>query len=153
MPRSPAPGNWKYILTWLASQTPLAAYLVLTKDQVPDNPGLAVGVSAAWMAVTAFLAKVWKEVEADAVKGAAKMLRAMPGATQDLAGRCRDRVAGWVTRWSPGFRRRCLEALNIEYGLFNDRGLGLINANRLDLDKVYVELKASTDTNLQRPNL
>ena len=30
-----------------------------------------------------------------------------------------------------------------EYGLFNDRGLGLINANRLDLEKVYVELRAS----------
>jgi predicted NACHT family NTPase len=37
--------------------------------------------------------------------------------------------------------------------LFNDKGLGLINANRLDLDKVYVELKATGDVNLNRPNL
>jgi len=38
------------------------------------------------------------------------------------------------------YRKRVYE----DYGLFNDRGLGLINAARLDLDKVFVELQVGS---------
>ena len=81
------------------------------------------------------------------------MLRAMPRKAVAIVGRMMDAFVGWLCRWSPGFTRRYLREVRRAYGLFNDKGLGLINANRLDLDKVYVELKASGDVNLNRPNL
>ena len=64
-------------------------------------------------------------------------------------------MIGTLGRWVRlgSFTRRYLAELRFKHGLFNDKGLGLINANRLDLEKVYVEVKASADASLNRPNL
>jgi hypothetical protein len=139
---------------WLANQA--HAIRAGTPVRAPEGWELVwtcVGFVGASLA--AFSVKVWKELETDAVRGVARMLRAAPGAARDFLGRCWDALAGTIGRrftWF-SFTRRYLEELRYKYGLFNDKGLGLINANRLDLEKVYVDLKASADPRLNRPNL
>ena len=44
--------------------------------------------------LAAFWVKVWKELEANAVRGTSQILRAAPGAAWDLSGRCWDAVMG-----------------------------------------------------------
>ncbi len=99
---------------------------------------LAVGVLS-------FLRRVWDELESDLVKGTAARMRAFPGAVVDVFRRWISWQQAAFARWSPGYRGRYLREMAREYGLFNDRGLGLINTNRLDLEKVYVELRATAD--------
>jgi energy-coupling factor transporter ATP-binding protein EcfA2 len=48
---------------------------------------------------------------------------------------------------------RYLKRLVNLLGLFNDKGLGLINANRLDLERVYVDLRTASDANLSHPQV
>jgi hypothetical protein len=156
---------WKWVAVWFGP--PLLANAPWLANQVQAvRAGAPVKAPEGWELVwtcvglvgaslAAFWVKVWKELEADAVRGAARMLTAAPGATRDLLGRCWDALAGMIGRrftWF-SFTRRYLEELRYKYGLFNDKGLGLINANRLDLEKVYVDLKASADPRLNRPNL
>jgi hypothetical protein len=121
-------------------------------DQAKQNPEAASLAAAASMFAGGFAIKVWKELEDDAVKGTANLLRAFPSKAKDIALRGWDWGRGWLARFSPGFRRRYLAEVVQEYGLFNDRGLGLINANRLDLERVYVDLRTASDVNLTRPN-
>lgn len=106
-------------------------------------------------AVGTFVIKVWKELEADAVRGTANMIKAAPGIVRDLMGRCWDAVFGTIGRWVQlgSFTRRYFAELRYKHGLFNDKGLGLINANRLDLENVYVEVKASADVQVNRSNV
>ena len=143
----------KYLGTLTVAQAPLLVTAVLAKTQIADRPITSAILASAWLFASGFAIKVWKEVEDDAVRGAANVLRAMPRKGVDVAARCKDAVAGWLRAWSPGFTGRYLREVRRAYGLFNDKGLGLINANRLDLDKVYVDLKATGDVNLNQPNL
>jgi hypothetical protein len=134
-------GPW--ILPWLTTQ-----YDALTHGRSLGPPSTTEAVPAAVaIAFTTFAIKIWKEVEADAIKGGAAIVRAFPHAAKDLLGRAWDASCVALTFW--GFGRRYLLEIRYRYGLFNDKGLGLINANRLDLDKVYVELKASNEVNLK----
>jgi hypothetical protein len=143
----------KYAGAFAAAQTPLLVSAVLAKTQLDGRPITSALLATGWLFVTGFAISVWKEVEEDAVEGVARILRAMPGKAAEIAGRMADAFRGWLTAWSPGFTRRYLRELRIAYRLFNDKGLGLINVNRLDLDKVYVELKATGDVNMNRLNL
>jgi hypothetical protein len=98
-----------------------------------------------------FLVRVWKEIEDDAVKTTAAKLRAAPRYAASLLGRLWDACRGWLVAWSPGFERIYRKRVHEKYGIFNDRGLGLINANRLDLEKVYVELSIHSDVTFKTP--
>jgi energy-coupling factor transporter ATP-binding protein EcfA2 len=116
------------------------------KETVSRLPvwGLALilaGAPTAWILI-AFLGAFFKELGALASSGgrsAAQAVAHAPEALKNVLGRGWDRVAACLYRRSfdGRYRRRLYE----DYGLFNDRGLGLINAARLDLDKVYVELQ------------
>ena len=157
--------GWKWVAGWVGSQL-LANTPWLVNQAQAIRAGSPVKPPEGWELVlscvgfvgaslAAFWAKVWKELEADSVSGTSRMLKAAPGAAYDLLGRCWDALAGTIGRrltWL-SFTRRYLAELRYKYGLFNDKGLGLINANRLDLEKVYVDLKASADARLNRPNL
>ncbi|MGI8425719.1 MAG: NACHT domain-containing protein [Actinomycetota bacterium] len=104
-----------------------------------------------WGLLAGFLVRVWKEIEDDAVKTTAAKLRAMPSYAANLLGRLWDVCRGWLVAWSPGFERIYRKRVHEKYGIFNDRGLGLINANRLDLEKVYVELSIHSDVTFKTP--
>lgn len=157
--------GWKWVAGWVGSQIVANAPWLVNQTQavkggLPVRPPqgfelvlACVGFIGASLAT--FWVKVWKELEADAVRGTSQILRAAPGAAWDLSGRCWDAVIGTLGRWVRlgSFTRRYLAELRFKHGLFNDKGLGLINANRLDLEKVYVEVKASADARLNRPNL
>ena len=158
-------GGWKWVVGLLVSQfaanapwfmNQAQAYKAGTPLRPPEGWELVLTcVGFVGASLAAFSAKVWKELEADAVRGTSRMLKAAPAAAYELIGRCWDVLAGTIGRWFAGlsFTRRYLAELRYKHGLFNDKGLGLINANRLDLEKVYVDLKASADARLNRPNL
>jgi hypothetical protein len=128
----------------------LVGVLASQWQRVAENPDWAALVSLAWCLLTVFLYRVWVEVEQDAVDHTAGLLRAAPAAARDIIGRTFDWMKAAIARRSPGFRRRYLREMQMEHGQFNDRGLGLINAMRIDLEKVYVDLRASARVNLDR---
>jgi energy-coupling factor transporter ATP-binding protein EcfA2 len=104
---------------------------------------IVAGVPVAWILIV-FLAAFFKELGVLASSGgrsAAQAVAHAPEALKNVLGRGWDRAAACLSGWSfdGRYRRRLYE----DYGPFNDRGLGLINANRLDLEKVYVELQVS----------
>jgi hypothetical protein len=138
----PTPKWLRYGVSWLVSQLPLAAGVGLKWDQAKQNPEAASLLAAVWVFASGFAVKVWKELEDDAVKGVANLLRAFPGKAKEIVLRGWDWVRGKLARFSPGFRRRYLVELVQEYGLFNYRGLGLINANSLDLNNSTPKGKA-----------
>ena len=104
-----------------------------------------------WGLLASFLVRVWKEIEDDAVKTTAAKLGAAPSYAASLLGRLWDACRGWLVAWSPGFERIYRKRVRAKYGIFNDRGLGLINANCLDLEKVYVELRIHSDVTFKTP--
>ena len=163
--RAKPSANRKWVVGWIGSQLLFNAPWLVNQSaamkaglpvRAPEGGELVLAcVGFIGTSLFAFGTKVWKELEADAVQGTARMLRAAPGAALDLLGRCWDALAGTIGRrfhWF-SFTRQYLAELRYKHGPFNDKGLGLINANRLDLEKVYVDLKASADTRLNRPNL
>ena len=142
----------KYTLTWITAQIPAAVVVWLSHAQNHIQPVVTALIGGIWMFLSTFAIKVWKEIEDDAIKSTAGIVRSVPRAVSALCVRAWGWVGGAVARWSPGFSSRYLEALRFEYGLFNDRGLGLVNTNRLDLEKVYVDLKADANVNLVQPH-
>jgi hypothetical protein len=151
----PEPKWLRYVGSWLVTQLPLAAGLGWKWDQAKQNPvatSLLLAISGIVGIAGVFCVKVWKEREDDAVKGVANRLREFPSKAKDVRLRGWDWAGGKLARVLPGFRRRYLEELVQEYGLFNDRARGLINANRLVLERVYVDLRTASDVNLTRPN-
>lgn len=95
----------------------------------------------AWLAIE-FVDSFFKELAALARQGGESAARAfgkVPEAIKNVLGRGWDRAAACLSRrtFDGRYRKRLFE----DYGLFNDRGLGLINASRLDLEKVFVELQ------------
>jgi hypothetical protein len=154
----------RYALGWLGLQIPsvMAVFTAVYKagggtGEIPTvhdlatlPPKLLAGV-VGWGLLAGFLVRVWKEIEDDAVKTTAAKLRATPMYAANLLGRLWDACRGWLIAWSPGFERIYRKRIHEKYGIFNDRGLGLINVNRLDLEKVYVELSIHSDVTFKTP--
>lgn len=82
----------------------------------------------------AFSKKVWTKLEDKAVERAA------------------DWILSSVSGFAPGFRRRYKEQVINDHGVFNVRGLGLINTYTLALEQVYVDLRVDP-SNPQKFNL
>ncbi|MDF1815266.1 MAG: TIR domain-containing protein [Verrucomicrobiales bacterium] len=57
-------------------------------------------------------------------------------------------IRGALENLRPGLIRNYRKALRSQFGLFNNRGLGLINANRLKLDQVFVSLRIASAHNI-----
>ena len=154
----------RYALGWLGLRIPsvTAIFAAVYKadsgsgeiptvyDLAKVPPDLLAGV-VGWGLLAGFLVRVWKEIEDDAVKTTVAKLRAAPRYAASLLGRLWDACRGWLVAWSPGFERKYRKRVHEKYGIFNDRGLGLINANRLDLEKVYVELCIHSDVTFKTP--
>ena len=154
----------RYALGWLGLQIPsvttvlAAAYKagggtgeIPTVHDLAMLPRELLAVVVGWGLLAGFLVRVWKEIEDDAVKTTAAKLRAAPRYAAGLLGRLWDTCRGWLVAWSPGFERKYRKRVHERYGIFNERGLGLINANRLDLEKVYVELCIHPDVTFKTP--
>ncbi|MGH9935996.1 MAG: NACHT domain-containing protein, partial [Blastocatellia bacterium] len=122
----------------LAAQIPLAGVLHLKWDQVQQRPLLAATLGLLYelaVVVAAFWKKVWAELEQDAIEATADWARAA------------------ARNFKPGFRRRYNKEIIHEYGVFNVRGLGLINTFTLKLDQVFVDLRIAPSGNPQRPGM
>ena len=105
---------------------------------------IVAGAPVAWI-LFEFLGAFFKELGVLAGSGgrsAAQAVGHTPEAVKNVFGRGWDKIAAFSCRRSfdGRYRRRLYE----DYGIFNDRGLGLINAARLDLEKVYVELQVGS---------
>jgi hypothetical protein len=114
------------VLVTLLMQLPLAGGLWLGWTQAKERPALALALGAAYEVLVLFVAfgkKVWAELEKDAVKVTA------------------DWVRGFVRGLAPGFRRRYKKQVVQDHGVFNVRGLGLINTYTLSLEQVFVDLR------------
>jgi hypothetical protein len=142
--------HFRSLALLLLSQTPAAAGLYQCWPQAKEHPITAAALVLIWeglIVLIAFIRSVWKEeLEKDARRACADGVRALASSLVNL-----------FRNFSPGSRRQYREHLIREYGLFNDRGLGLINACRLDLRKVFVDLRIapaatvdSTNTDLIR---
>ncbi|HEV7892302.1 MAG TPA: NACHT domain-containing protein [Pyrinomonadaceae bacterium] len=129
----------KTSLVILISQLPLVGggWLWWT-DRLQTRPAyaaLAAGVYEAALVIAAFVRKVWKdELEKDAVRVTA------------------DWVRGVVRGFAPGFRRRYKKQVVEDHGIFNVRGLGLINTYTLKLEHVFVDLRVDPSGNPLRSN-
>jgi hypothetical protein len=159
MPPSATPSaGW--FKTFLATLTPKGGALVVLSvlaafgwDKVQEYPWYAGLIAYGVLILVNFAEEVGRELKAGAVKGTADLIRLVFSSALLLprwlwAGVCRlsGRAADRTTR-------HYLDELVDKFGLFNDRGLGLINANRLDLERVYVNLRVAGDVNLNRPGL
>src|SRR5262249_27147908 len=120
----------------LAAQIPLAGGLYLKWNQIQQRPVLAATIGLLYeiaVVAAAFSKKVWAELEKDAIKATADWVRAA------------------ARNFKPGFRRRYNTEIIHEHGVFNVRGLGLINTFTLKLDQVFVDLRIAPSGNPQRP--
>ena len=134
------PEGFKASLIITLSQLPLlgGGWLWWT-DRLQMRPVYAalVGVGyEATLLLATFAKKVWKdELEKDAIKVTA------------------DWVRGFVRGFAPGFGRRYKKQVVQDHGIFNVRGLGLINTYTLRLEQVFVDLRIDPSSNPQRFNV
>ena len=65
-------------------------------------------------------------------------------------------TASWLkalpAKYSPGFAKRYRNQVKLDHEVFNVRGLGLIGAHTLKLEKVFVDLKISATSNPEKLN-
>jgi hypothetical protein len=118
----------------LVAQFPLAGGLYLKWNQVQQRPVVAATIGLLYeiaVVAVAFSKKVWAELEKDAIKASADWARAA------------------ARNFKPGLRRRYNKEIIHEYGVFNVRGLGLINTFTLKLDQVFVDLRIAPSGNPQ----
>jgi hypothetical protein len=85
--------------------------------------------------------KLWEKWEPDIIDGLDRFGRTFIAWIGDV-------VRGVVRRVTDRTESRYLKGLVNRFALFNDKGLGLINTNRLDLERVYVDLRTAADVNL-----
>jgi hypothetical protein len=114
------------------TQLPLIGGLVWKWNQIQQRPMTAVLLAAVYeiaVLAAAFGKKVWMELEKEAIQSTAEWVRAA------------------VRNFQPGFRRRYNKMIIYEHGIFNVRGLGLINTFTLKLDQVFVDLKIVPSSN------
>jgi energy-coupling factor transporter ATP-binding protein EcfA2 len=117
----------KKLLIALATQVPLAGGLMAWRDYVAQNPIPSASLALLYelvVFVLAFGKKVWSRVSDKAA----------------------DSMADWIWDWilkvigNAGFKRRYMRRVIREHNVFNVSGLGLMQAFRLSLDQVFVEL-------------
>ncbi len=115
------------------AQFPLLGGLWAKWDFVRQHPVLSASLGVGYEALVfggAFLKKVWEdELKKDAIKATADWIRAIP------------------RKYKPGFQKDYYQQVIREYGVFNVRGLGIINTYTLKLDQVFVDLRISNAAN------
>ncbi len=120
------------------AQFPLLGGLWAKRDFVQQRPFLSASMGVGYEVIVfggAFLKKVWEdELKKDAVKATADWTRNL------------------VKNTKPGFRRDYFRQIIREYGMFNVRGLGLINTFNLKLDQVFVDLRIALSLNPAKAN-
>lgn len=118
-------------------QLPLIGGLWLWWDSAKERPIYAASVGVLYeiaVLALAFSKKVWAKIEDKAVERAA------------------DWLWSFASNFAPGFRGRYKKQVINDHGVFNVRGLGLINTYTLALDQVYVDLRIDP-SNPQKFNL
>lgn len=111
-------------ILFLTLQLPLLSTLLVLWEHVSRRPLYAVLCSALYEACVlglAFIRKVMKELEGEAVKATSSSVQY---ATHSIF-----------------FRRRYKKRVVVEHDLLNVRGLGLISTNKISLDQMYVDLR------------
>ncbi|MFN0112319.1 MAG: NACHT domain-containing protein [Blastocatellia bacterium] len=130
------PESLRKLLLALAAQLPLLGGLWLKWSHVQQRPLVAAAIGVVYegaVAAAAFFKDVWKEeLRKDTVKATADWIRAA------------------LRNFKPGFRRAYYKQIIREYGVFNVRGLGLINTFTLKLDQVFVDLRIAPSFNPQK---
>jgi energy-coupling factor transporter ATP-binding protein EcfA2 len=114
------------------TQLPLIGGLVWKWNQVQQRPAAALAFAVVYeiaVLIATFGKKVWAELEKDAIEATAEWVRAA------------------ARNFRPGFRRRYNKMIIYEHGVFNVRGLGLINTFTLKLNRVFVDLKVAPSSN------
>jgi hypothetical protein len=114
---------------------------------------IIVALPVSWIALEfldACLSELAK-LARDGGKSTASGIVKLPRAIANVAQRGYERVDAFTNKWN--FDRRYFRRIYEDYGLVNDRGLGLINAARLDLERVYVELQISNQVAQPRSDL
>lgn len=119
------------------SQLPLFGSAALWWEKIQQRPVAAALIALAYEAlllIAAFGKKVWAKLEDEAVQ----------------------RAAGWIktgiSNFKPGFRRRYKQQIIRDHGIFNVRGLGLLNTYTLNLEEVFVDLRIAPSSNPSRPS-
>jgi len=113
------------LLVAIATQLPVAG-LIAWQGYIKERPVLVAVLAVVYeflLIAAAFGQKVWGKLEDKAVDYTA------------------DRIATAIRIHSPGFRRRYNQQVIADHGIFNVRGLGLINTFTLSLDQVFVDLR------------
>ena len=82
----------KYTLTWITAQIPAAVVVWLSHAQNHIQPVVTALIGGIWMFLSTFAIKVWKEIEDDAIKSTAGIVRSVPRAVSALC----VRAWGWV---------------------------------------------------------
>lgn len=122
----------------LGAQIPLFGAFLVWQAEAQQHPTKSLLIALLYelgVLVLAFSKKVWARLEEEATKSTAEWIKAS------------------LRRLAPGFRRRYQKQIITEHGIFNVRGLGLINAVALELNQVFVDLRIVTSTNPGKPNL
>lgn len=106
-----------------------------------------LAIPFAWFGMY-FAWRVWKEIEEDQklYQVTASRIAAFPPMAVDLAGRWKDWAIGSIGFWfsSFSFRRRYLRELPRLRKLLDVRNLVMTQANHLELEDVYIELKTAS---------
>jgi NACHT domain len=110
------------------TQIPVFGGAVLYWDKIKDRPVTAAAMALGYEAILA-LAKVLTKLEDKAV----------------------ERTADWlwagIINFAPGFRRGYKQQIIRDHGVFNVRGLGLLNTYTLKLEEVFVDLRIAPSSN------
>src|ERR1043166_2750441 len=116
----------RYFRAWIAAQSPLLVAVIAGPTFFTSHPIAATLVTAIWLAATGFITRLWREIEEDAITSAARILKAIPRTSLNLSRRLWAAAAVELVRGR--FTRKYCRLLVFRYGLFNDRGLGFIQA-------------------------
>lgn len=119
------------------SQLPLVGGAALWWEKIQQRPVAAALIAVAYEAlllIAAFGKKVWAKLEDEAVQ------------------RTADWIKTGISNFKPGFRRRYKQQIIRDHGIFNVRGLGLLNTYTLKLEEVFVDLRIAPSSNPSRPS-
>jgi Predicted NTPase (NACHT family) len=110
------------------TQIPLFGGAALWWEKIKERPVAAAAIALAYEALLV-LAKVWARIEDKAV----------------------ERTADWlwtgIINFAPVFQRRYKQQIIRDHGVFNVRGLGLLNTYTLKLEEVFVDLRIAPSSN------
>ncbi len=85
--------------------------------------------------------------------GAAFSQKVLAKLENTIAQSTADRIRELLTNFQPGFVSRYKKLVIEDHGIFNVRGLGLINTYTLQLEQVFVNLRVAPSTFTERKNL